>query len=43
VSQALHRGLVQRGIPHLWHVDGHGHDRESWAENLHHFAQRLFR
>jgi enterochelin esterase-like enzyme len=43
VSQALHRGLAQRGIPHLWHVDGHGHDRESWAENLYHFAQRLFR
>jgi enterochelin esterase-like enzyme len=43
VSQALHRGLAQRGIPHLWHVDGNGHDRESWAENLYHFAQRLFR
>lgn len=43
VSQALHRELKQRGVPHLWNVDGHGHDRESWAENLYHFAQRLFR
>jgi enterochelin esterase-like enzyme len=43
VSQGMHRGLAQRGIAHLWHVDGHGHDRESWAENLYHFAQRLFR
>lgn len=43
VSQAMHRALKQRDIPHVWNVDGHGHDRESWAENLYHFAQRLFR
>lgn len=43
VSQALHRALRDGGIPHIWHVDAHAHDRESWAENLHHFAQRIFR
>ena len=43
VPQALHRGLRQRGIPHVWTVDEHGHVRESWADNLHHFVQRLFR
>lgn len=43
VSQALHRELRQRGMPHVWNVDEHGHDRESWADNLHHFAQLLFR
>jgi enterochelin esterase-like enzyme len=43
VSQNLHRALKQQGIPHLWNVDGHGHDRESWAGNLHHFSERLFR
>jgi len=43
VSQALHRHLEQHGISHVWNVDEHGHDRESWAENLYHFAQRLFR
>lgn len=43
VSQALHRALKQHGIPHVWNVDGAGHDRESSAENLYHFAQRLFR
>jgi enterochelin esterase-like enzyme len=43
ISQALHRDLKQRGIPHVWNVDGHGHDRGSWADNLYHFAQRLFR
>jgi len=43
VSQAVHRGLVQRAVPHLWNVDDHGHDRESWAENLYRFAQLVFR
>ena len=43
VSQTVHRALKERGIPHLWNVDESGHDRESWAENLFHFAQRLFR
>jgi hypothetical protein len=39
----VHRGLVQRDVPHLWNVDDHGHDRESWAENLYRFAQLIFR
>ena len=43
VSQGVHRALGQQDVPHLWHVDEHGHDRASWAENLHHFASRLFR
>jgi len=43
VSQAVHRGLVQRTVPHLWNVDDHGHDRESWAENFYRFAQLVFR
>jgi enterochelin esterase-like enzyme len=43
VSQAFHRHLKQHDIPHVWNVDEHGHDRESWADNLHHFAQKLFR
>lgn len=43
VSQRVHRALKAQGVPHLWHVDEYGHDRDSWAENLFHFAQRLFR
>ena len=43
VSQAMHRQLKDLGIAHLWNVDEYGHDRDSWAENLYHFAQRLFR
>jgi enterochelin esterase-like enzyme len=43
VTQAVHRGLVQRAVPHLWNVDDHGHDRESWAENFYRFTQLIFR
>ncbi|WP_207911237.1 alpha/beta hydrolase [Roseateles saccharophilus] len=43
ISQSMHRELRDLGIPHVWNVDEYGHDRESWAENLYHFAQRLFR
>jgi enterochelin esterase-like enzyme/lysophospholipase L1-like esterase len=43
VSQGVHRYLNQQGIAHVWNVDGYGHDRDSWAENLYHFAQHIFR
>jgi len=43
VAQQVHRGLAQRGVAHRWNVDDHGHDRDSWAENLHAFAQLVFR
>lgn len=43
VSQAVHRHLKQHGVKHTWHVDAHAHVQESWAENLYHFAQLLFR
>lgn len=43
VSQRVHRALKAQGVAHLWNVDEYGHDRDSWAENLFHFAQRLFR
>lgn len=43
VSQSMHRELKALGVNHVWNVDEYGHDRDSWAENLYHFAQRLFR
>ncbi len=43
VSQDFHRTLRQHNVPHTWHVDGYGHDRESWAESLYHFSQLIFR
>lgn len=43
VSQRTHRYLKQHNVPHLWNVDDHGHDPETWGANLFHFAQRIFR
>lgn len=43
VSQGMHRYLQEHGIAHLWNVDDRGHDSDSWANNFHHFAQRIFR
>jgi len=43
VAQGVHRHLQAHGVPHLWHVDDHGHDGEAWGGHLYHFAQRIFR
>jgi enterochelin esterase-like enzyme len=43
VSQRTHRHLAAHDVPHLWNVDDHGHDGETWGSNLYHFAQRIFR
>ena len=43
VSQRLHVYLKEKDVPHVWNVDDHGHDRETWASNLYHFAQRIFK
>lgn len=43
VSQDLHAYLKRHDVPHVWNVDDRGHDGDSWANNLYHFAQRIFR
>jgi enterochelin esterase-like enzyme len=43
VSQGVHVYLKQQNVPHIWNVDAHTHDRETWASNLYYFAQRIFR
>lgn len=43
ISQGLHRHLKEQGVPHVWHVDGRGHDATHWRNTLYHFLQRLFR
>ncbi len=42
-SQGVHVYLKEHGVPHLWNVDDHGHDGETWGSNLYHFTQRIFR
>ncbi len=43
ISQRVHRQLKEQEVPHVWNVDDHGHDGPTWANNLYHFVQRLFR
>ena len=43
VPQRLHVDLVARQVPHLWHVDDHGHDADEWRQAFYHFAQLIFR
>lgn len=42
VSQNTQRYLKSKDVPHLWNVDGHGHDATHWRNNLYYFAQLLF-
>lgn len=42
ISQRTQRYLKDKGIPHLWNVDTHGHDATHWRNNLYLFAQLLF-
>jgi enterochelin esterase-like enzyme len=43
ISQGMHTYLKEKGVPHVWHVDGNGHDATHWRNNLWLFAQRLFK
>ncbi|XZE34830.1 alpha/beta hydrolase [Pirellulaceae bacterium SH501] len=42
ISQNMHRFLKENDIPHIWHVDGHGHDPQHWSSSLYWFAQSVF-
>lgn len=42
ISQRMQRHLKENNIPHVWNVDGNGHDPTHWRNNLYHFAQLLF-
>lgn len=43
VSQGVHKYLKEKGVPHVWHVDGNAHDTTEWDNNLNLFSQRLFK
>ena len=43
ISQGVHAYLKENDIPHVWHVDGNGHDPTEWKNNFYYFAQRVFR
>ena len=43
ISQGVHAFLKEHGVPHVWNVDDHGHDGDTWGSNLYQFVQRIFR
>ena len=43
ISQGVHAYLKEKGVPHVWHVDGNAHDPTEWRNNLYLFVQRIFR
>jgi len=43
ISQGMHAYLKEKGVPHIWHVDGNGHDATHWRNSLYNFAQLIFR
>ncbi|MBN2131767.1 MAG: hypothetical protein JW741_19865 [Sedimentisphaerales bacterium] len=43
ISQGVHNYLKEQGVPHIWHVDSHGHDANTWSKNLYNFTQLIFK
>jgi enterochelin esterase-like enzyme len=43
INQGVHGYLKQNKVPHVWSIDGFGHDAAEWKPSLYHFVQRLFR
>lgn len=43
ISKGVHTYLKEKDVPHVWHVDDHGHDPTHWAAALYNFSQKIFR
>lgn len=41
-GRRTHKFLSEHGVPHIWTVDGNGHDPTEWRNNLYYFLQKLF-
>jgi enterochelin esterase-like enzyme len=42
ISQGMHAYLKENDVPHVWHVDGNGHDATHWGSSLYEFSQKIF-
>jgi enterochelin esterase-like enzyme len=42
-SLRTHTYAKEKNIPHVWHVDDHGHDFQHWKAGLYNFSQLIFR
>lgn len=43
ISQGVQAYLKENNVPHIWHVDDHGHDFQHWKKALYHFSQLIFK
>ena len=43
ISKGMQTYLKENDVPHVWHVDGNGHDPTHWSSSLYYFAQKIFR
>ncbi len=43
INRGVHAYLKEKGVPHVWNVDGHAHDGPEFASNLYLFAPFLFK
>jgi len=43
INQGVHNYLKEKNVPHVWNVDGNGHDTTEMSNNLYHFVQHIFK
>lgn len=43
INQGVHNYLQEKGVPHVWRLDGNAHDTAEMSSNLYHFVQRIFK
>ena len=43
INQGVHDYLTEKGVPHIWRLDGNAHDTAEMSNNLYHFVQRIFK
>ena len=43
ISRRLHVYLKENDVPHIWHVDEHGHDATHWGSSLFEYSRNIFR
>ncbi|MDR3459770.1 MAG: alpha/beta hydrolase-fold protein [Verrucomicrobiae bacterium] len=42
IGQGVHVYLKEKGVTHIWNVDGNGHDPTEWKNNFYYFVQKIF-
>lgn len=43
INQGVHNYLQEKGVSHVWRLDGNAHDTAEMSNNLYHYVQRIFK